>query len=95
MQNTHILNESEINPLLHGIVYSMRGKILIRMKEIQAKIDQDPSSYPFSTFCKTNTGNPQALGQKPITFFRQVLSAVLNPELINLNVYTSDVNARA
>lgn len=30
----------------------------------------------------TNIGNPQALGQRPLTFIRQVLSLVLNPALL-------------
>ena len=55
----------------------------------------DPKSLPFTRFCQTNTGNPQALGQKPITFFREVISAVLNPDLITKNVYSADVNNRA
>lgn len=93
--NPHIFSIAETNPLLSGIEYSMRGKIVTRMNELQAQMDADPTSLKFTKFCKTNTGNPQALGQKPITFFRQVLSAVLNPELLALNIYSEDVCARA
>jgi len=34
-----------------------------------------------------NIGNPQALGQKPITFYRDVLSLLENPSLINKEKY--------
>lgn len=30
-----------------------------------------------------NTGNPQSLGQKPITFFGQVLALLENPNLLS------------
>ena len=36
-----------------------------------------------------NIGNPQALGQKPITFYREVLSLLENPNLINREKYIS------
>ena len=43
-----------------------------------------------------NIGNPQALGQKPISFTRQVMSIVLNPELLETDgLFNDDVTARA
>ena len=38
---------------------------------------------PFSKVINCNIGNPQQLGQKPITFFRQVTSLLENQELLN------------
>jgi aspartate/methionine/tyrosine aminotransferase len=47
----------------------------------------------------TNTGNPQALGQKPITFMRQVLALVNYPELLQQpeakSLFPADVLQRA
>ncbi len=37
-----------------------------------------------------NIGNPQALGQKPITFYRDVLSLLENPSLIKKEKYLSE-----
>lgn len=37
---------------------------------------------PFKTVIKANNGDAQALGQKPITFFRQVCAAISHPELV-------------
>lgn len=51
--------------------------------------------YPFNeiTFC--NIGNPQEFHQKPITFFREVISCVLNPELITNQTINVDARERA
>jgi aspartate/methionine/tyrosine aminotransferase len=45
------------------------------------------------TFC--NIGNPQEFHQKPITFFRQVTSYLLNPELMKLSGINKDAAERA
>lgn len=52
---------------------------------------------PFTRIVKCNIGNPQALGQKPISFTRQVLSLTMNPELLASRAldYPSDVYERA
>ncbi len=48
-------------------------------------------------FC--NIGNPQALGQKPITFVRQMLSLLDYPQLLDhelcSSIYPADVISRA
>ena len=41
---------------------------------------KDPSKYPFDKIVYCNIGNPQSLGQKPISFFRQVLALCDYPE---------------
>lgn len=55
--------------------------------------------FPFKKIVKCNIGNPQALAQKPITFTRQVLSLVLNPDLLSnqdiLKAFPEDAVARA
>ena len=40
---------------------------------------EEGADLPFSKIVQCNIGNPQALGQKPISFTRQVMSIVLNP----------------
>lgn len=54
---------------------------------------------PFDKVVYCNIGNPQALGQKPITFYRQVLSLVDYPELMDnpkvKEIFPSDVIERA
>ena len=60
------------------------------------------NALPFSAVISANIGNPQQLDQKPITFFRQVLSLIEYPPLLeqaDLLIqhcgYKSDVIARA
>ena len=60
------------------------------------------SHLPFDTVISANIGNPQQLDQKPITFFRQVLSLLENPHLLDNESalqsafnYPSDVISRA
>ncbi|KRW98564.1 Pyridoxal phosphate-dependent transferase [Pseudocohnilembus persalinus] len=66
--------------------YAVRGKVPTRAGEIQKILDkgnnQDGKSYPFTELTEANIGNPQTFGQPPISFFRQVLSGILNPDLI-------------
>jgi aspartate/methionine/tyrosine aminotransferase len=63
----------EINPNIVEMEYAVRGPIPLRAAELQA---QGRRTIP------CNIGNPQALGQAPITYYRQVLSLLENPRLI-------------
>jgi alanine transaminase len=40
-------------------------------------------SLPFDEVVQCNIGNPQALGQPPLSFHRQVLALTLAPELLD------------
>jgi len=51
---------------------------------------------PFDSVISANIGNPQQLDQKPITFFRQVLSILEYPALLETKgIYPDDVIERA
>ena len=67
------LRLSDIGKEVTKTHYAVRGPIVARAKELQ-KAGKD------IIFC--NIGNPQALGQKPLTYVRQVLSLVEWPPLI-------------
>lgn len=58
-----------------------RGEIVIRAKEIEDEIESGKSNKPFKTILYCNIGNPQQLGQHPVTFFRQVLALCDYPEV--------------
>lgn len=62
-----------INPNLIEMEYAVRGKIPQRAAEMERE---------GRTTIPCNIGNPQALGQKPITFYRQVLSLLAYPDSI-------------
>lgn len=50
---------------------------------------------PFTEVIKANIGDAHAMGQKPITFIRQVTSLVTYPELVDSNRFPQDVKSRA
>lgn len=77
--------------------YAVRGAIVIRAGEIDAQIKAGTHKFPFDATVPCNIGNPQAVGAKPVTFHRQVLSLLTNPSLLKdpkLD-YPEDVKARA
>ncbi|MBT3216381.1 MAG: aminotransferase class I/II-fold pyridoxal phosphate-dependent enzyme [Candidatus Marinimicrobia bacterium] len=63
-----------INSNLVEMEYAVRGKIPIRAEEMEKE---------GKPIISCNIGNPQAFGQKPITFYRQVLSLLEFPSAIN------------
>lgn len=52
--------------------YAVRGEIVQHAQELQARLAAKPGSLPFDRVVFCNIGNPQQLGQTPITFFRCV-----------------------
>lgn len=62
---------------------AVRGEIVQLAQEIQKEL-KDGKKHPFDKVVMCNIGNPQALGQQPITFFRQVLALSDYPQVIAL-----------
>lgn len=101
--STRRLNASNINPHVREAKYAVRGELAVKSEEYRAKIAKgDAADLPFSQVISANIGNPQQLDQKPITFFRQVLSLLENPKLLDHEDillgsldYKPDVIARA
>ncbi|CAK7223010.1 alanine transaminase [Sporothrix curviconia] len=96
------LNIDNINPLVKTAHYAVRGELAVRSEEYRARLAKHDSSLPFKEIISANIGNPQQLDQKPITFFRQVLSLLENPlllehedVLVNQLGYNTDVVERA
>jgi alanine transaminase len=72
----------DINPLAIQAGYAVRGAVLARAQEIQSRLDLG-EKLPFRRLYLLNTGNPQSLGQSPLSYIRQTLSLVTNPTLLN------------
>ncbi len=96
------LNYDNINPHVKAAKYAVRGELAVVSEEYRALLAQGNSSLPFDKVVSANIGNPQQLDQKPITFFRQVLSLLENPLLLEHEDvlleklgYQTDVIARA
>ena len=94
----NILNIDNISQKVRGAEYAVRGELVTIAGQMERDIEEGKrTDFDKIVFC--NIGNPQAVGQKPITFMRQVLSLVEYPELLkneNINlVYPKDVIERA
>jgi alanine transaminase len=96
------LNINNINPHVKEAKYAVRGELAVRSEEYRAKLAKGATDLPFDQVIAANIGNPQQLDQKPITFFRQVLSLIEYPVLLEKEAvlleqlgYKSDVIARA
>jgi len=63
-----------VNPVLISMEYAVRGSIAKRAAELKRL---GRSIIP------CNIGNPQAFGQPPLSFYRQVLSLIEYPEIFN------------
>ncbi|KAL2260967.1 hypothetical protein VTK26DRAFT_4904 [Humicola hyalothermophila] len=96
------LNIDNINPHVRNAQYAVRGELAVKSEEYRARLNSGATDLPFSQVISANIGNPQQLDQKPITFFRQVLSILENPlllekpdVLVNQLGYKPDVLQRA
>ncbi|KAL4792047.1 pyridoxal phosphate-dependent transferase [Aspergillus venezuelensis] len=77
------LNVDNINSNVKAAKYAVRGELAVKAEEYRVKLAQGDKSLPFDSVIFANIGNPQQLDQKPITFFRQVLSLLENPLLLS------------
>ena len=79
--------------------YAVRGPILIRAEHIEKELKAGTGSYPFTKILKCHQGNPQLIGQKPISFFRYVMALIDAPFLLEnekvLAEFPPDAVARA
>ncbi|KAI5296919.1 glycerol-3-phosphate O-acyltransferase 2, partial [Ascosphaera atra] len=107
MPRLHIHN---VNPNVRAAKYAVRGELAVKAEQYRIQLQEQQQQngaslskpLPFDQVIFANIGNPQQLDQKPITFFRQVLSLLENPALftaedvlISLAGYKPDVFARA
>lgn len=57
---------------------------------------RNPEKLPFNKIVSCNIGNPQQLGQQPLTFVRQVLAILEYPALLDkTHLFPADVVKRA
>ncbi len=95
------LTVDNINPRVVEAKYAVRGELAVKSEVYRAKLRKGDKDLPFDQVISANIGNPQQLDQKPITFFRQVLSILEYPELLEHEDvlhslgYKSDVIVRA
>ncbi|RDW85610.1 putative alanine transaminase ALT1 [Coleophoma crateriformis] len=77
------LNINNINPHIKEAKYAVRGELAVRSQTYRDQLSKgEQANLPFDKVIAANIGNPQQLDQKPISFFRQVLSLLENPPLL-------------
>lgn len=81
-----------LNPKLVKMEYAVRGRLVLRAEELGKRLSAG-ETLPFKDLVYCNIGNPQSVGQHPITFFRQVLAACANPELLDNKAFVDSMPA--
>ncbi|KAK1279904.1 hypothetical protein QJS04_geneDACA004831 [Acorus gramineus] len=88
-----------INPKVLKCEYAVRGEIVTHAQHLQQELQEQPGSHPFDEILYCNIGNPQSLGQQPITFFREVLALCDHPSILDRDethaLFSSDSVERA
>jgi len=85
-----VLHGDTLNPRVLKAQYAVRGELYLKGEELRAQGKE---------IIATNTGNPQALGAKPLTFLRQVIALCTAPWLLDdprtQELFPSDAIERA
>eukprot|EP00271_Cylindrocystis_brebissonii_P005272 TRINITY_DN17230_c0_g1_i1.p1 TRINITY_DN17230_c0_g1~~TRINITY_DN17230_c0_g1_i1.p1 ORF type:complete len:580 (-),score=110.14 TRINITY_DN17230_c0_g1_i1:517-2256(-) len=77
------ISVSTINPKVLQCEYAVRGPIVALAESLENQLKTKPGSLPFDEIIYCNIGNPQSLGEKPITFFRETLALCDHPSLLD------------
>lgn len=78
---------------LRRMEYAVRGSVVIAADRINDELKEEQQQhgssgsrkYPFDKILYTNIGNPQSVGQKPLTWPRQVLALVDLPDEVGVD----------
>ncbi|CAI5439058.1 unnamed protein product [Caenorhabditis angaria] len=81
MSGGKVLTTSNINPNVITMQYAVRGPIVIRAVELEKEL-ANGAKKPFPNVIKANIGDAHAMGQKPITYIRQLLACIANPVIM-------------
>ncbi|KAJ9691814.1 hypothetical protein PVL29_011097 [Vitis rotundifolia] len=88
-----------INPKVLECEYAVRGEIVTLAQRLQQELQEKPGSLPFDEILYCNIGNPQSLGQQPITFFREVIALCDHPPILDKSetqgLFSADAIERA
>ncbi|XP_039702114.1 alanine aminotransferase 1 isoform X3 [Pteropus medius] len=89
-----VLTLDTMNSSIRRVEYAVRGPIVLRALELERELRQGVKK-PFTEVIRANIGDAQAMGQKPITFLRQVLALCAQPDLLNSPDFPEDAKSRA
>jgi len=88
------LQLDNMNPCIKKMQYAVRGPLVIRATQIEKELLAGVKK-PFDSVIKANIGDAHAMGNKPITFIRQVLALITCPSLLESNDFPEDAKDRA
>lgn len=89
-----VLSLESMNPFVKRVEYAVRGPIVTRAVQLEKELQQGVKK-PFTEVIRGNIGDAQAMGQKPITFFRQVSALCMYPELLGDPNFPEDAKQKA
>lgn len=93
--SSKLITVDNMNKNIKIMEYAVRGPLLQRALELEKELSSGVKK-PFTEVIKANIGDAQAMGQKPLTFYRQVLALVCFPELLcNRDLFPLDTVNRA
>jgi alanine transaminase len=90
----HHMTVNSIRQDLVEMKYAVRGAVVAKAEEMKRRL-QAGEQLPFKEIILCNVGNPHAVQQKPVTFYRQVLACCTYPELCEAPSVPVDVKVRA
>ena len=80
LKNGKRLTEDSMSQKLRKMQYAVRGQVVIAADRINDEIASGKSKHPFDKIVYTNIGNPHSVGQKPLSWPRQVLALTDLPD---------------
>ncbi|XP_045431837.1 alanine aminotransferase 1 isoform X2 [Pipistrellus kuhlii] len=89
-----VLTLDTMNACVKRVEYAVRGPIVLRALELEQELSQGVKK-PFTEVIRANIGDAHAMGQKPITFLRQVLALCVHPDLQNSPDFPEDAKRKA
>lgn len=93
-KSSKFVTPNNMNQNIKIMEYAVRGPLLVRASEIEKELASGEKKS-FSKVIKANLGDCHAMGQTPITFYRQVLSLVSYPQLLRDQHFPPDTITRA
>ncbi|XP_074478520.1 alanine aminotransferase 2-like [Sebastes fasciatus] len=93
-RGSRVLTLDNMNPHVRRVEYAVRGPIVQQALKIEKELKEGVKK-PFTEVIKANIGDAHAMGQKPITFFRQVLALCSYPDLLKEDMFPEDAKNRA
>jgi len=90
-----------MNRRLANMEYAVRGTVVIAADRIAHELSEKTVKHPFDHILFTNIGNPQSVGQKPLTWPRQVMALADLPDEVGVDhpkaaeLFPADAIARA